>query len=115
MAPRGQIDNRPTRAKKTRKSVKKRYVSGWLIRGFNFDLALLSSIVLVIVILAWLTLREIKDTVRLEMELALSSVVNSTSEEMHHWISDCMRHAEIWAASPDMRKLVEVQLALPAE
>ena len=86
-----------------------------MIRGFNFDLALLSSIVLVIVILAWLTLREIRDTVRLEMELALSSVVNSTSEEMHHWISDCMRHAEIWAASPDMRKLVEVQLALPAE
>ena len=86
-----------------------------MIRGFNFDLALLSSIVLVIVILAWLTLREIRDTVRLEMELALSSVVNSTSEQMHHWISDCMRHAEIWAASPGMRKLVEAQLAVPAE
>ena len=86
-----------------------------MIRGFNLDLLLLSSVVLIIVFMAWLTLRQIKQTVRRDLELALSSVVNSTSEEMHHWISDCMRHTEIWAASPEMRKLVEAQLALPAE
>jgi len=115
MAPRGQIDNQPARAKRSRKSAKKRHVSGRLILGFNLDLALLSSVVLIIVLLAWLTLREIKGMVRQDMEIALSSVVNSTSEEMHYWILACMRHVEIWATSPGMRKLVEAQLALPAE
>lgn len=115
MAPRGQIDNQPAVAKKSRKSAKKRHVSGRLILGFNLDLALLSSVVMIIVLLAWLTLREIKDMVRQDMEIALSSVVNSTSEEMHYWILGCMRHVEIWATSPGMRKLVEAQLALPAE
>jgi diguanylate cyclase (GGDEF)-like protein/PAS domain S-box-containing protein len=67
MAPRDQNDNQPARAKKTRKSAKKRHVSGRLIRGFNLDLALLSSVVLIIVLLAWLTLRQIKETVRLEL------------------------------------------------
>lgn len=78
-------------------------------------MALLSSVVLVIVLLAWLTLREIKNTVQTDLEIALSSVLNSTSEEMHHWISGCLQHAEVWAGSPDMRKLIEAQLALPAE
>ncbi len=86
-----------------------------MIRRFNLDLALLSSVVLIIVLLAWLTLRDIKDMVRQDLEITLSSLVNSTSEEMHHWILDRMRHAETWATSPGMRKLIEAQLALPTE
>jgi len=86
-----------------------------LIPRSNLDLALLFSVVLIIALLAWLTIRQIKETVRLELELALSSVVNTTSEEMHNWITSCMRHAEIWAGSPGMRGLVEAQLAFPSD
>jgi len=98
---------------KSADSLASRRLFDFKLRGGKFDKVLLSSAILIIVLMTWLMLGKIRESIRSELESTLGTILHSTSEAAQNYISQRVTYAKIRAASPRLRNLVKRQLELP--
>ena len=79
------------------------------------EFALLFLAVVIIGFMGWLMYHRIEETIKKDVETALSTIVKCTTECMDNWIFDNVLHAEIWASSPQLVSLVKKQIELPRQ
>lgn len=71
------------------------------------------GLILFTVILAWLILAKIETKTRQDIHATLDTVLKTTQEALHNWVSKRMTEVTTWAFSPELLRIVKAQLKVP--
>lgn len=79
----------------------------------RIDLVLSLAAILIVAVMAWFMLGQIKKNFVNDLEISLATINKTTSVAIERWFSDQLFNVEIWAKSPRLSQLVKEQLEVP--
>ncbi|MEE9498380.1 MAG: hypothetical protein V3V24_03475, partial [Nitrospinaceae bacterium] len=87
------------------------------LRHLPFDRGLIwtsaMALILFSITIGWLILEKIDTQTRQETHSTLDTILITTQEALHNWVSRRMSEVTTWSFSPELRRLVKAQLEVP--